>query len=52
MADVTLYKLLGLSRSPAEWMMLLIDEFNVDQERAEIFAGGWLLPILSESSES
>ncbi len=59
MADVTLYKLLGLSkeradevarkvrasfsesRGPAEWIARLIDEFDIDQERAEIFACGW-----------
>ncbi len=29
------------SKSPAEWISRLINEFNVDQENAEIFACGW-----------
>ncbi|MCX6670066.1 MAG: hypothetical protein NTV25_09755 [Methanothrix sp.] len=59
MADVTLYKLLGVSKEqadeiarrvrasfseskgPAEWISRLIDEFDIDQESAEIFACGW-----------
>jgi hypothetical protein len=59
MADVTLHKLLGVSKEqadeiarrvrasfseskgPAEWISRLIDEFDIDQENAEIFACGW-----------
>jgi len=29
------------SKGPAEWIMRLIDEFDIDQESAEIFACGW-----------
>ena len=59
MADVTLHKMLGMtkeraeeiakrvrasfseSKSPAEWIASLRDEFDVDQKNAEIFACGW-----------
>jgi hypothetical protein len=29
------------SESPAEWVMKLIDEFNISQEEADIFACAW-----------
>ncbi len=29
------------SKSPAEWISRLINEFNIDQGNAEIFACGW-----------
>jgi hypothetical protein len=29
------------SKGPAEWISRLIDEFDIDQESAEIFACGW-----------